>query len=111
MSDASMTIAIKAVAEAIKDVAKVREVPAEADREFADYTCACYSLQKCWIATIATLIATIISIVAAIPLAGFQEIYQDNLMSARDERMRKTSEYLRNTRILKLQAWEDRYRL
>ena len=63
MSDASMTIAIKAVAEAIKDVAKVRssgnvfdrlgrgvdvsnthahmtesrEVPAEADKEFAGF--------------------------------------------------------------------------
>ncbi|WOH01816.1 hypothetical protein DCAR_0521201 [Daucus carota subsp. sativus] len=63
------------------------------------------------IATIATLIATIISIVATIPLARFQETYQDNLMSAKDERMRKTSECLRNMRILKLQAWEDRYRL
>ncbi|KAL1826092.1 hypothetical protein ACET3Z_012870 [Daucus carota] len=63
------------------------------------------------IATVATLIATIISIVATIPLARFQENYQDNLMSAKDERMRKTSECLRNMRILKLQAWEERYRL
>ncbi|KAL8146887.1 hypothetical protein AgCh_004571 [Apium graveolens] len=63
------------------------------------------------IATVATLIATIISIVATIPLARFQENYQDNLMSAKDKRMRKTSECLRNMRILKLQAWEDRYRL
>ncbi|KAK1355887.1 ABC-type xenobiotic transporter [Heracleum sosnowskyi] len=63
------------------------------------------------IATIATLVATIISIVATIPLAKFQENYQDNLMSAKDERMRKTSECLRNMRILKLQSWEDRYRL
>ncbi|KAL2344923.1 hypothetical protein Fmac_006208 [Flemingia macrophylla] len=63
------------------------------------------------IASIATLIATIISIVVTIPVARIQEDYQDKLMAAKDERMRKTSECLRNMRILKLQAWEDRYRV
>ncbi|KAH7690921.1 Xenobiotic-transporting ATPase protein [Dioscorea alata] len=63
------------------------------------------------IAFIATLVATIISIIVTIPLAKMQEEYQDNLMGAKDERMRKTSECLKNMRILKLQAWEDRYRL
>ncbi|KAL3531179.1 hypothetical protein ACH5RR_010501 [Cinchona calisaya] len=63
------------------------------------------------IASVATLIATIISIAATVPLARVQENYQDKLMSAKDDRMRKTSECLRNMRILKLQAWEDRYRL
>ncbi|MQL85374.1 hypothetical protein Taro_017897 [Colocasia esculenta] len=63
------------------------------------------------VASIATLIATIISIVVTIPLAKVQEEFQDKLMAAKDERMRKTSECLRNMRILKLQAWEDRYRL
>ena len=63
------------------------------------------------IATLATLIATIVSIVVTIPLAKMQEEYQDKLMAAKDERMRKTSECLKNMRILKLQAWEDRYRL
>ncbi|KAF7818479.1 ABC transporter C family member 5 [Senna tora] len=63
------------------------------------------------IASIATLIATIISIVVTIPVARIQENYQDKLMAAKDERMRKTSECLRNMRILKLQAWEDRYRI
>ncbi|XP_027350602.1 ABC transporter C family member 5-like isoform X2 [Abrus precatorius] len=63
------------------------------------------------IASIATLIATIISIVVTIPVARIQEDYQDKLMAAKDERMRKTSECLRNMRILKLQAWEDRYRI
>ncbi|CAI9770605.1 unnamed protein product [Fraxinus pennsylvanica] len=62
------------------------------------------------IASAATLVATIISIVATVPLARVQEDYQDKLMSAKDERMRKTSECLRNMRILKLQAWEERYR-
>ncbi|KAK9087727.1 hypothetical protein Syun_030121 [Stephania yunnanensis] len=63
------------------------------------------------IASLATLVATIISIVVTVPLAKVQEEYQDRLMSAKDERMRKTSECLRNMRILKLQAWEDRYRI
>ncbi|OIW04791.1 hypothetical protein TanjilG_11093 [Lupinus angustifolius] len=63
------------------------------------------------IASIATLIATIISIVVTIPIARVQEDYQDKLMAAKDERMRKTSECLRNMRILKLQAWEERYRI
>lgn len=63
------------------------------------------------IASVATLIATIISIVLTVPVAKVQEDYQDKLMAAKDERMRKTSECLRNMRILKLQAWEDRYRL
>lgn len=63
------------------------------------------------IASVATLIATIISIVATVPLARVQEDYQDKLMAAKDDRMRKTSECLRNMRILKFQAWEDRYRV
>ncbi|KAI3526549.1 hypothetical protein L1887_05806 [Cichorium endivia] len=63
------------------------------------------------IACIATLIATILSIVITIPLAQVQELYQDKLMAAKDDRMRKTSECLRNMRILKSQAWEDRYKV
>ncbi|EYU46387.1 hypothetical protein ABFS82_04G046900 [Erythranthe guttata] len=63
------------------------------------------------IASVATLIATVISIVATVPVAKIQESYQDKLMAAKDDRMRKTSECLRNMRILKLQAWEDRYRV
>ncbi|XP_051141825.1 ABC transporter C family member 5-like isoform X2 [Andrographis paniculata] len=63
------------------------------------------------IASVATLVATIVSIVATVPVAKVQEDYQDKLMAAKDDRMRKTSECLRNMRILKLQAWEDRYRV
>lgn len=63
------------------------------------------------IASVATLIATIISIIVTVPLAKVQEEFQDNLMASKDERMRKTSECLRNMRIMKLQAWEDRYRV
>ncbi|KAJ0611650.1 putative ABC-type xenobiotic transporter [Helianthus annuus] len=63
------------------------------------------------LACIATLVATILSIVITIPLARVQELYQDKLMAAKDDRMRKTSECLRNMRILKSQAWEDRYKV
>ena len=63
------------------------------------------------IASVATFIATIISIIVTVPLAKLQEDYQDKLMAAKDDRMRKTSECLRNMRILKLHAWEDRYRM
>ncbi|GMH25910.1 hypothetical protein Nepgr_027753 [Nepenthes gracilis] len=63
------------------------------------------------IASLATLIATIVSIAVTVPIAKIQEDYQDKLMAAKDERMRKTSECLKNMRILKLHAWEDSYRL
>nr|CAB3502057.1 unnamed protein product [Digitaria exilis] len=62
-------------------------------------------------AMVSTLIATVLSIAASVPVAKLQEHYQDKLMASKDERMRKTSECLKNMRILKLQAWEDRYRL
>lgn len=63
------------------------------------------------VAAFATLIATIVSILINTPLAKMQEEYQDNLMAAKDDRMKATSECLRNMRIMKLQAWEERYRL
>uniref|UniRef100_A0ACD5TTN1 Uncharacterized protein n=1 Tax=Avena sativa TaxID=4498 RepID=A0ACD5TTN1_AVESA len=63
------------------------------------------------IATVSTLVATALSIAASVPVAKLQEHYQDKLMAAKDERMRKTAECLKSMRILKLQAWEDRYRL
>lgn len=63
------------------------------------------------LASLATLVATVISILINTPLAKLQEEYQDNLMAAKDDRMRSTSECLRNMRIMKLQAWEERYRL
>lgn len=63
------------------------------------------------IASVAALVATIVSIIVTVPVARIQEDYQDKLMAAKDDRMRKTSECLRNMRILKLQAWEDRYQV
>ncbi|KAJ7527162.1 hypothetical protein O6H91_16G039700 [Diphasiastrum complanatum] len=61
------------------------------------------------VACFATLIATVLSIAGNTPLAKMQEDYQDKLMTAKDDRMKATSECLRSMRILKLQAWENRY--
>jgi hypothetical protein len=44
------------------------------------------------IAMVSTLVATVLSIAASVPVAKLQEHYQDKLMATKDERMRKTSE-------------------
>jgi ABC-type siderophore export system fused ATPase/permease subunit len=62
------------------------------------------------VACIAAFLATILSILLTVPLASLQEKFQDSLMEAKDERMRKTSECLKNMRVLKLQAWDEHFR-
>lgn len=62
------------------------------------------------VACIAAFLATILSILLTVPLANLQEKFQDSLMEAKDERMRKTSECLKNMRVLKLQAWDEKFR-
>ncbi|CAN6557719.1 unnamed protein product [Malus baccata var. baccata] len=61
------------------------------------------------LAAIATLIATIIVMLANVPLGSLQEKFQEKLMKSKDKRMKATSEILRNMRILKLQAWEMKF--
>ncbi|KAK9932339.1 hypothetical protein M0R45_019580 [Rubus argutus] len=61
------------------------------------------------LAAIATLVATIIVMLANVPLGKLQEKIQDKLMESKDRRMKATSEILRNMRILKLQAWEMKF--
>ncbi|KAM1873466.1 hypothetical protein ACFX13_007298 [Malus domestica] len=61
------------------------------------------------LAAIATLIATIIVMLANVPLGSLQKKFQDKLMKSKDKRMKATSEILRNMRILKLQAWEMKF--
>ncbi|CAI0437454.1 unnamed protein product [Linum tenue] len=61
------------------------------------------------LASIATLIATIVVMLLNFPLGRLQEGYQDKLMKSKDKRMKATSEILRNMRILKLQAWEMKF--
>ncbi|PQQ04852.1 ABC transporter C family member 3 [Prunus yedoensis var. nudiflora] len=61
------------------------------------------------LAAIATLVATIVVMLANVPLGSLQEKFQEKLMESKDKRMKATSEVLRNMRILKLQAWEMKF--
>ncbi|KAL6558752.1 Canalicular multispecific organic anion transporter 2 [Orobanche minor] len=61
------------------------------------------------LASIAGLIAIIFVMLANVPLGKLQAKFQNKLMKAKDERMKSTSEVLRNMRILKLQAWEMKF--
>ncbi|MBA0843808.1 hypothetical protein Goarm_000967 [Gossypium armourianum] len=61
------------------------------------------------LAAIAAFVTTILVMLANIPLGKMLEKYQDKLMKSKDERMKATSEILRNMRILKLQGWEMKF--
>ncbi|KAM7478268.1 hypothetical protein LguiA_026481 [Lonicera macranthoides] len=61
------------------------------------------------LASIAAFAATVIVMLANVPLGSLQEKFQDNLMKSKDRRMKATSEVLRNMRILKLQGWEMKF--
>ncbi|XP_037494595.1 ABC transporter C family member 3 isoform X2 [Jatropha curcas] len=61
------------------------------------------------LASVAALVATIIVMLFNYPLGRLEEKFQDKLMEAKDERMKTTSEILRNMKILKLQAWEMKF--
>jgi len=54
--------------------------------------------------TMAALIATIATVLANIPISTSMEKFEEQLMGAKDARMKTTSECLRNMRILKLQV-------
>ncbi|KAH6768081.1 multidrug resistance-associated protein 3 [Perilla frutescens var. frutescens] len=58
------------------------------------------------LASLAAFAATVLVMLANVPLGKLQEKFQDELMKSKDKRMKATSEVLRNMRILKLQAWE-----
>ncbi|XP_045819520.1 ABC transporter C family member 3-like isoform X3 [Trifolium pratense] len=61
------------------------------------------------LASISGFVATIIVMLANVPLGSIQEKFQGKLMVSRDKRMKATSEILRNMRILKLQGWEMKF--
>ncbi|KAK9057213.1 hypothetical protein SSX86_024580 [Deinandra increscens subsp. villosa] len=61
------------------------------------------------IASLAALVAIGIVMLINIPLGSLQEKFQNELMKSKDNRMVKTSEILRNMKILKLQGWEMKY--
>ncbi|OMO65826.1 hypothetical protein CCACVL1_21383 [Corchorus capsularis] len=61
------------------------------------------------LATIVAFGATVLVMLANIPLAKMLEKFQDKLMESKDKRMNATSEILRNMKILKLQGWEMKF--
>ncbi|XP_043693694.1 ABC transporter C family member 3-like isoform X4 [Telopea speciosissima] len=61
------------------------------------------------IASLAVFVATIVLMLANVPLGKLQEKFQGELMDSKDRRMKVTSEALRNMRILKLQGWEMKF--
>ncbi|XP_015900152.3 ABC transporter C family member 3 isoform X1 [Ziziphus jujuba] len=61
------------------------------------------------LAAISAFIATVLVMLANLPLGKWQEDFQDKLMESKDRRMKATSEILRNMRILKFQGWEIKF--
>ncbi|XVF03668.1 hypothetical protein REPUB_Repub05bG0013200 [Reevesia pubescens] len=61
------------------------------------------------LASIAAFVATVLVMLANIPIGRMLENFQDKLMKSKDKRMKATSEILRNMRILKLQGWEMKF--
>ncbi|XP_022716768.1 LOW QUALITY PROTEIN: ABC transporter C family member 3-like [Durio zibethinus] len=61
------------------------------------------------LASIVAFVATVLVMLANIPLGRMLEKFQDKLMESKDRRMKTTSEILRNMRILKLQGWEMKF--
>ncbi|KAI3979585.1 hypothetical protein MKX01_001777 [Papaver californicum] len=61
------------------------------------------------LASVAAFMAIIVVILANVPLGAMQENCQEKLMASKDERIKATSEILRNMRILKLQGWEMKF--
>lgn len=55
------------------------------------------------------LAATSTVMAGNIPLTRVQKRYQTKIMEAKDDRMKSTSEILRNMKTLKLQAWDSHY--
>ncbi|KAK8945563.1 ABC transporter C family member 9 [Platanthera guangdongensis] len=65
--------------------------------------------QNLGLGAFAGLAATIIIMMVNIPLTQKQKKFQSKIMEAKDDRMKSTSEVLRNMKILKLQALDTQY--
>ncbi|XP_029126430.1 ABC transporter C family member 10 [Cajanus cajan] len=61
-------------------------------------------------ATIASLVVIVITVLCNTPLAKLQHKFQSKLMVAQDERLKACSEALVNMKVLKLYAWETNFR-
>ncbi|KAK7279864.1 hypothetical protein RJT34_24923 [Clitoria ternatea] len=62
------------------------------------------------LATIASLVVIVITVLGNTPLAKLQHKFQTKLMVAQDERLKACSEALVNMKVLKLYAWETNFR-
>ncbi|XP_043701211.1 ABC transporter C family member 3-like isoform X2 [Telopea speciosissima] len=58
------------------------------------------------LASLVAFVATLILMLVNVPLGKLQEKFQGRLMDSKDQRMKVTSEALRNMRILKFHGWE-----
>ncbi|KAE8695494.1 ABC transporter C family member 9 [Hibiscus syriacus] len=59
--------------------------------------------------SVAALAATLIVMSCNIPITRIQKTYQSKIMDAKDDRMKATSEVLRNMKTIKLQAWDSQF--
>nr|QWN59136.1 ATP-binding cassette C transporter [Rehmannia glutinosa] len=66
--------------------------------------------QSVGLATIASMIVIILTVLCNMPLAKLQHKFQSKLMVAQDERLKAMSEALVNMKVLKLYAWETHFR-
>lgn len=62
------------------------------------------------LATIASLVVIVITVLCNAPIAKLQHKFQSKLMVAQDERLKATSEALVNMKVLKLYAWETSFK-
>jgi len=62
------------------------------------------------LATIASLVVIVITVLCNTPLAKLQHRFQSKLMVAQDDRLKAISEALVNMKVLKLYAWETHFK-
>ncbi|XP_027171369.1 ABC transporter C family member 10-like [Coffea eugenioides] len=62
------------------------------------------------LATIASLVVIVLTVLCNTPLAKLQHKFQSKLMVAQDDRLKAISEALINMKVLKLYAWESHFK-
>lgn len=62
------------------------------------------------LATIASIVVIVLTVLCNMPLAKLQHMFQSRLMEAQDLRLKAMSEALVNMKVLKLYAWETHFR-
>ncbi|XP_061375170.1 ABC transporter C family member 10-like isoform X2 [Gastrolobium bilobum] len=62
------------------------------------------------LATIASMVVIVLTVLCNAPLAKLQHKFQSKLMVAQDERLKASSEALVNMKVLKLYAWETHFK-